>query len=423
MNKINIEDIVKSKLDNYEMPYDNSWNEFEKKLNKNKVSYTKYYIAAAAIIVVGLLSIPFLNITKTTDQKDQKDIPLVVSQEKNMSSNGTQIASVENEEIVSDNIETSNSIITEVVKENEEIQISDNTSDNKLEKENVESENVITSDESKEQNDELGEEAIVANDASNTNSTNNISANFKANTLNGCEPLTVYFTPENTEKAEYLWKFSDGTVSNEKMPKHIFKKAGEYTVELVVKSFDTEKTVKSVKEKYIVVNPKPKAVFTMSNDNNIYYFDCPNDYTDVKWTINSKVISTELDPEYEFKTIGKSEITLVVENEFHCKASYSENVNIEPVFQIANAFTPNDNGDNELFGPVFESLDNYKYFLYIYDAYGKLIFKSNYANQAWNGRANNTNSIAPDGTYVWKLVIKDNYGNKQTKKGQVALRK
>ena len=413
MSKINIEEIVKSKLDNYEMSYDNSWNEFEKKLNKNKVSYKNYYIAAAAVLIIGLLSIPFLNNQQATENVSN---PVVVSQENNSLKNEKQVTTIVSEKVVVENDKSTHKSITEVENVNQKVQESDN---NEI-KTKVENTNVIVSNDEQNINNEVEHETIADIEVNNEN---DISANFKANTLKGCEPLTVYFTPENTEKAEYLWKFSDGTVSNEKMPKHIFKKAGEFAVELIVKSLDTKNTVKSLKEKYIKVNPNPKALFTISNDDNMYYFDCSDDYNDVKWTVDSKIISTEIDPEYEFKTIGKSEITLVVENEFHCKANYSKNVNIEPVFQIANAFTPDDNGDNELFGPVFENLDNYKYFLYIYDAYGKLIFKSNYANQAWNGKINNSNSIATDGTYIWKLVIKDNYGNKQTQKGQVALRK
>jgi len=419
MSKINIEEIVKNKLDNYEMPYDNSWNEFEKKLNKNKVSYAKYYIVAAAIIVVGLLSIPFLNNKVKTEKED---IPAVVSQENSKIKKEKQVVIVGVEKVNAKKTASTKTNITKLKSVNR--QISQNNEDDKIiEHEKIEDNNKIVSNDENNINQDVEQSAIVDTEQSNINDIPNISANFKANTIAGCEPLTVYFTPENTEKAEYLWKFSDGTVSNEKMPKHIFKKAGEYAVELTVKSIYAKNTVKSIKEKYIIVNPKPKAVFSTSHDNNIYYFDCPDDYTNVKWTIDSKVISTELDPEYEFKTIGKSKITLVVENEFHCKANYSENVNIEPIFQIANAFTPDDNGDNELFGPVFENLDNYEYFLYIYDAYGKLIFKSNYANQAWNGKVNNSSSIATDGTYIWKLVIKDKFGNKQTKKGQVALRK
>ncbi len=412
MSKINIEEIVKTKLDNYEMPYDNSWNEFEKKLNKTKVSFTKYYIAAAAILVVGLLSIPFLNNNKS---KQKIKTPIVVSQEntdsviKNNTKVKDDIKIVESSD--KQNINTIQ-VVTDNTNEHSANNISENstTENNKQIVENKEQ----VSDNSSEVN-ELKETKPVVNE--------NLTANFKANTLTGCEPLTVYFTPENTENAEYTWRFSDGTTSKEKMPKHVFKKAGEFAVELIVKSLDTKNTIKSKKEKYITVNPNPKPEFTMSNDENIYYFDCPDNYNSVKWKINSKLISSEIDPEYEFKTIGKSEITLIVENEYHCKANYSKNVNIEPIFQMANAFTPDDNGDNELFGPVFENLDNYKYFLYIYDAYGKLIFKSNYANQAWNGKINNTNTIAPDGTYVWKMIIKDNFGNKQTKKGQVALRK
>ena len=411
MSKINIEEIVKSKLDNYEMSYDNSWNEFEKKLNKSKVSYTKYYLAAAAAVVVGVLLFSYLHNNDVKDNTHKE----VISHDINKSEKNV-INSNEKLQIT----EVNNTKEKESVENNSD----KNTSNDVISKQddNETNETFVSNIENNTNNDEVSDNSEVVVD-NNSNNNEDITANFKSNCLSGCEPLTVYFTPENTEKAEYTWKFSDGSVSNDKMPKHVFKNAGEYTVELIVKSKVTKEIINSIKEKYIIVNPNPKAIFTMTKDDNLYYFDCSDNYTDVKWKIDSKIVSTDIDPEYEFKTIGKSEITLVVENEFHCKADYSKTVDIEPTTQMANAFTPDNNGDNEFFGPVFENFDDYKYYLYIYDAYGKLVFKSNYANQAWNGRVLNSNSIAADGTYIWKLIIKDNFGNELTKKGQVALRK
>lgn len=409
MSKINIEEIVKSKLKNYELPYDNSWDEFEKKLKKSKVSYTKYYFAAAAAVVLGVLYFSFMNSENTINETNNELIAhdTYNKQETKIISKVLAVKSVDAKKL--EKQESNNTIVVPIKKENKQ-HVNEVVDDNK---------DLTAQDTEKTTSTPKTQNITPALDEN----LNSISANFKANTLSGCEPFTVYFTPENTEDAEYEWVFNDGTVSTEKMPKHTFEKAGNYSVELVVKSLKNNKIVKSIKNQYISVNPKPKSEFTMSNTDNIYYFDCNDNYKSVKWLVNSKSFSSDIDPEYEFKTIGKSEVLLVVENEFKCTSTYSKVIDIEPVFQIANAFTPDNNGDNEMFGPVFENFDNYTYYLYIYDAYGKLIFKSNYKNQNWNGKLSNSNSIAEDGTYIWKLVIKDDFGNKETKKGQVALRK
>ena len=402
MSKINIEDIVKSKLDNYEMSYDNSWNEFEKKLNKKNVSYTKYYLAAAVAVIVGVLYFSFFNTEKASENNITKN--LVNTKPVKTDSYIVTKDNKETEEPVNNELEKDELIISKSEKTNEVI------TENKTEEK---SEPKIDGN-----NNQTEVEKVIIKE---NNEQEKISANFKANVLVGCEPLTVYFTPENTEKAEFLWKFSDGTTSKEKMPKHVFKNAGVYSVELVVKSDLSGKSISKIVDKYITVNKTPKAIFTLTNDENIYYLNGPEKHLSLIWQVDSKTISTDIDPEYEFKTIGESEIKLIVENEFNCKSDYSKTVKIEPVIQMAEAFTPDNNGDNELFGPVAENIDDYKYFLYIYNAYGKIIFKSNYANQAWNGKVNNSNNIAKDGSYIWKLEIQDNFGNKVTKQGQVKL--
>ena len=154
MSKINIEEIVKSKLDNYEMSYDNSWNEFEKKLNKNKVSYKNYYIAAAAVLIIGLLSIPFLN---NTEIKEDKNTTVIASQENNNLKNEKQVTSIISEEIVSENDKSTTKSISEVENINPQVQESDN---NETE-DKTENTNVIVSNDEQNINNEVEQETIA----------------------------------------------------------------------------------------------------------------------------------------------------------------------------------------------------------------------------------------------------------------------
>jgi PKD repeat protein len=60
-------------------------------------------------------------------------------------------------------------------------------------------------------------------------------AAFRATPRNGFEPLVVQFTDLSTgNPREWRWSFGDGTHSTERNPRHIYRKAGSYTVSLRV---------------------------------------------------------------------------------------------------------------------------------------------------------------------------------------------
>ncbi|MFO1431841.1 MAG: PKD domain-containing protein [Candidatus Competibacteraceae bacterium] len=71
-------------------------------------------------------------------------------------------------------------------------------------------------------------------------------ANFSANPPSGNAPLTVQFQNSCTGNVtEYTWNFGDGGTSNQPNPSHIYTKAGNYTVSLVVKGPAGTSTPKS----------------------------------------------------------------------------------------------------------------------------------------------------------------------------------
>jgi gliding motility-associated-like protein len=78
---------------------------------------------------------------------------------------------------------------------------------------------------------------------------------------------------------------------------------------------------------------------------------------------------------------------------------------------MPDAFTPNGDGDNDLFGPVGTDLDIFTdYNFYIYDRWGSLIFHSITFDDLWNGNATEDNKPCQEGIYVWFLALTDKYG-------------
>lgn len=73
----------------------------------------------------------------------------------------------------------------------------------------------------------------------------------------------------------------------------------------------------------------------------------------------------------------------------------------EEAVHVPNAYTPNGDGQNDLFLPVFnhpERLESYS--LQVYDRWGRLLFSTENPQQGWNC------SECPVGVYVWRLEYK-----------------
>ncbi|MCD4832707.1 MAG: gliding motility-associated C-terminal domain-containing protein [Bacteroidales bacterium] len=79
-------------------------------------------------------------------------------------------------------------------------------------------------------------------------------------------------------------------------------------------------------------------------------------------------------------------------------------VYLKPRVFIPEAFTPNDDGINDLFQPVFTFIPK-DYELRIYNRWGNVIFETGDYTKAWNGKEPNGNP-APAGVYIYYLRIK-----------------
>ncbi len=84
---------------------------------------------------------------------------------------------------------------------------------------------------------------------------------------------------------------------------------------------------------------------------------------------------------------------------------------------IPNVFTPNADNINDVFALQGVFIMDYK--LNIYDRWGGQIFESNNIGNSWDGQKNG--QPAPEGTYMYKLVVTGYSGNKQFRNGTVIL--
>ena len=89
-------------------------------------------------------------------------------------------------------------------------------------------------------------------------------------------------------------------------------------------------------------------------------------------------------------------------NQYNCDSIIDYNiVNLCPnnIF-VPNSFTPNGDGINDLFIPIFlDILGNYEFL--IFNRWGELIFETNDITEGWNGKHKDVYSKS--GSYIWKL--------------------
>lgn len=116
---------------------------------------------------------------------------------------------------------------------------------------------------------------------------------------------------------------------------------------------------------------------------------------------------------------------LKVDNNTGCQ--YADTVNVdnmkcECTLYIPNSFTPNNDGLNDAFKPVYYC-DLNEYELKIFDRWGHLLFETNDSESSWDGR--NKNGLIEPGVYTYLLsyrpFIKSLPGNSVSKHGSVAV--
>jgi len=93
-----------------------------------------------------------------------------------------------------------------------------------------------------------------------------------------------------------------------------------------------------------------------------------------------------------------------------------------PYFYVPNAFSPNGNNLNDIFGPIGIDTDALSSFdFYIYDRWGERIFYSDDPHFGWDGKVEGSDKIALDGVYSWILLYTINQGETKRKIGHVTL--
>jgi gliding motility-associated-like protein len=145
------------------------------------------------------------------------------------------------------------------------------------------------------------------------------------------------------------------------------------------------------------------------------------DFIAWEWDFGDGTVSTEKDPVHVFKMPGEFEVVLKAYDIFGCSSVQKEEVKVKEVTEylmMPNAFSPNGDGLNDIFGPVTKGISGYR--MDIFNKWGELIFSNASKNsEGWNGHLNG--QLLPSGNYVYKVTFQTPKGEVVEKAGTVTL--
>jgi len=173
-------------------------------------------------------------------------------------------------------------------------------------------------------------------------------------------------------------------------------------------------------DKIVSILPAPIANFTLGpqitdiDNPNIFFLNKSEQVNSLIWNMgDGQTILDSISFNYTYSDTGKYIIELIISNQYGCGDTIQDSVIINPIYTcyIPNAFTPNDDGKNDSFGPVMTAMKSYS--IRIYDRWGGIVF--NEENKEWDG------ADYPQGIYNYNIEAID-YKNKVFKyAGKITL--
>lgn len=101
---------------------------------------------------------------------------------------------------------------------------------------------------------------------------------------------------------------------------------------------------------------------------------------------------------------GVYTVTLTVDDGF-CQGSDQKEITVflPLIYDEPNVFTPNNDGDNDLWTMNLENVESVE--VVILNRWGNVVYESTDVNFAWNGKVKNTGAECTEGTYFYKVKL------------------
>ena len=248
---------------------------------------------------------------------------------------------------------------------------------------------------------------------------------------NNCVLLNTFFSNKSlpgfgqSNIANSKWSFGDGGSGTNLNATHIYNTVGNYNVKLIVAGNQCPNLVDSItkivpilKGRSPVTYPRVDGVRGVPLQLNalfggVTYQWIPN------LGLNSDIIQNPI-ATYGLSTPNIINYNIDITDSIGCTVTDKQTVWLftgSDVY-LPTAFSPNGDGANDLFKPLFVNIYRLHYFR-IFDRWGKLLFETSDMNKAWDGTMNG--QPLPLDTYAWIILGNGENGKEVIKKGNVTL--
>lgn len=137
------------------------------------------------------------------------------------------------------------------------------------------------------------------------------------------------------------------------------------------------------------------------------------------WEFGDGNTSTETHPTHSYLNLNEYEITLLVTDSLGCQATFSAMVEPEGQIFVPNAFTPNEDGVNDLFEVKGHNIAEFE--MVVMNRYGQVVFKTNSMNNKWNGSDISGRYYAQNEVYVYTIKARTTRDKLIEKQGTITV--
>ncbi len=250
---------------------------------------------------------------------------------------------------------------------------------------------------------------------------------FTATPLFACDELHTFFTNNSSGATNYSWNFGDGIVDTTINPNHQYT-VGMYDVSLTAVNQYGCSAVYTIAD-YINVQPTPSVQFASNpsagldialDENEFEFENLTQNGTSYLWTFGDGDSSGIMHPTHVYGDTGNFFVTLIAYNDVGCSDSIKQGPYIivpGAFIFIPNAFTPNNDGKNDLFRIFGRTIQSTT--LQIFNRWGELVYSGDENKEGWDGTYQG--QMANTGVYVYHAFITKNSGRTLKLQGDLTL--
>lgn len=236
----------------------------------------------------------------------------------------------------------------------------------------------------------------------------------------GCTAHCVQFTPGPVGMSSYTLDYGDGTNGSDVA--HCYVRPGLFDVALTVTD-DIGCSGAAVFPGLVEALPKPSAGFSapttiIVTENPLRVIDASSGATSWSWDFGGADGEDGLaNPLVSFPDIDCYAVRQEVNNDVGCSDTATAEVCVENEFALfaPNAFTPNGDGFNEVFGVVSSVRSPVMFELRVFDRWGNEVFKTSDPSEGWTGEK------AEVGIYAWNVELRDSEHKLRKAMGHMVL--